>query len=207
MWRTFHEYNYTQNNAEVNTVSRKNQTFRVYSCVENASIKLCSLYKNQKDHVFFRHFGLLNYFVKCTDKHKMIGGVQMTASQQEQIKSLRAVGYSYRDISNALGIPAGTIKAYCSRMRKPHSVCSTSELQCKQCGVSIQNIPGKKKRHFCSQKCYYLWWSENHGRKRTAYQKTCAYCGTPFSVVSQKKQKYCSCACYHAARKAGGENE
>lgn len=68
-------------------------------------------------------------------------------------------------------------------------------LMCENCNecFTVHNYRARTAR-FCSQACY------NEFRARQAYQRTCAYCGSPFLVTRQtRNKKYCGVACRQAA--------
>ena len=129
----------------------------------------------------------------------------MTNQQKNQILTLRAKGLTFTAISDAVGLPTGTVKSFCSRNKnaKP-SDSKNTEGVCVYCGKPITPTPGKRVKQFCDRSCYIRWWYAQGPHKPTTYDKVCAHCGKPFTVAVKKWQKYCSAACYHDARKEAG---
>jgi endogenous inhibitor of DNA gyrase (YacG/DUF329 family) len=124
----------------------------------------------------------------------------MTKLQTDQISEMSAKGESYARIADALGISENTVKSYCHRnnaaKEEPAQSC------CLQCGNPLERTPGVKPRKFCSGKCRVAWWAANPGslNRKAVYRFTCPACGTEFESYGNKGRKYCSHACYIAAR-------
>ncbi len=133
----------------------------------------------------------------------MKGVLFMTNQQRNQILTLRAKGLTFAAISDAVGLPAGTVKSFCSRNKgaEPAVPKIVTEGMCEYCGKPITTTPGKRAKQFCDRSCYIRWWHAQGTHKPTTYDKVCAHCGKPFTVAVKKAQKYCSAACYQAARK------
>ncbi|MCR5484579.1 MAG: recombinase family protein [Clostridiales bacterium] len=130
----------------------------------------------------------------------------MTDQQRNQILTLRAKGRTFTAISDVVGIPAGTIKSFCSRNKNIEApVPKTTECVCAYCGSPIVLTPGSRAKRFCDRSCYIRWWHAQGTHQATTYHKVCANCGKPFTVAVKKTQKYCSAACYQEARKASGK--
>ena len=127
----------------------------------------------------------------------------MTENQKKHIDACRENGLTISATAAKTGLPLGTVKSYCRRKEQ--------ELQpdshCKFCGAELTQTEGHRRKHFCDQSCYFRWRYAQGDLKRTVYEKKCAYCGKTFTAASKKEQKYCSRACFYAARKAGGERE
>lgn len=134
----------------------------------------------------------------------------MTDLQKNQITTLRGQGYGYKKIAQLMRLSVNTIKTYCKRnalggtIKNP--LCST-EKACKCCGAMLVQIPGRKRRIFCSDTCRSKWWNAhpelvNHRSER---QISCGHCGQIFSVGKNSTRKYCSHNCYIAERFHGGE--
>ena len=132
------------------------------------------------------------------------GVFSITDQQKNQILVLKAKGLTVTEISDTVGVPIGTIKSFCYRNKGtpvpilPQKATTT----CVCCGKPIDPQSGRHARRFCDRSCYIRWWHAQGGHKRTEYNKVCAHCGKPFTVFTRKAQKYCSAACYQAARKA-----
>lgn len=137
----------------------------------------------------------------------------MTEVQKIQIGKLRASGLGYKKIAEQMGISENTIKTYCRR----HGLGGTATVNgtitrsskdiCHCCGAAIRQIPGRKKKKFCSDKCRNQWWNSHlHLVKRKAvYSFECLTCKKPFTAYGNAKRKYCSHECY-ANRNKGGED-
>ena len=134
---------------------------------------------------------------RSTDRTNEQGVNAMTEQQKKVILRLRKHGLSYADISNITGISVSTIKAHFYRHKQLDAI------RCKLCGKIVPQGDSIREKHFCDSRCYGRWWRSQAERPRTVYKKECAFCGKPFKAVSKKQQKYCSRACFNAARKAG----
>lgn len=82
----------------------------------------------------------------------------MDDRQRQQIRELREEGYGYGRIAQVLGISENTIKTYCRR----HGLAgiannlafSGGKTQCCPCcGKALVQLPGRKPKKFCSDKC------------------------------------------------------
>lgn len=133
----------------------------------------------------------------------------MTDQQKQQITEMRKSGNSYAEISAALSMPIGTIKAYFSRNPAGKSIAPTLDIpektmvnRCKYCGGEIVNTPGHRQRIYCSDECQRLYWREHPDlMNHTAIiQKRCPACGMTFSDYKAHSRKYCSHACYISYR-------
>lgn len=133
----------------------------------------------------------------------------MTDFQTKQIRELRMKGVGYRAIASVVGLSRDIVRNYC----KSHgldgyaaelTVNIKEQMQqgkaCLCCGKDIKQPGTGRKRKFCSEKCRRGWWAahpEVVRKKETAfYEKTCVYCGKPFTVYGNKNRKYCSHDCY-----------
>ena len=138
----------------------------------------------------------------------------MTEQQKKQILKLRSAGNGYGTIAKTLGISLNTVKSFCRRNHvdaaaKEESAEVTGEITyCENCGREIQQIPGRKKKRFCSDTCRNQWWNSHLDRvkKKAVYAFICPYCGRKFHVYGDKRRKYCSHACYIADRFKGGDS-
>ena len=121
---------------------------------------------------------------------------KMTDKEKQQIKALRESGESYAQISKMMDLPINSIKTYCRRNNLTSIDVEREDKTstCLECGKSIEQNPGRKKKKFCSDKCRMLWWnshSEEVNRKAN-YSCTCAFCGKQFTSYGNKHRKYCS---------------
>ena len=141
----------------------------------------------------------------------------MTKEQKIQIKKLRADGYGYTRVAQALGISVNTVKSFCRRnqltgkatVEKAKTQVSTGERKhlCKYCGVPVVQNPGRKEKKFCSDKCRMKWWNNNLDKvkRKAMYEYICPNCGKSFTVYGNSHRKYCSHECYVADRFGGGQ--
>ena len=121
----------------------------------------------------------------------------MTDLQKKQIAAMRNHKATYAEISEALGIPVGTIKNYCYRYGLTVSTHSNKP-RCKNCGAELTNTPKSRPRLFCSDRCKQTWWNK-HRHERTSAKivpHTCPTCGKLFADYSGANRKYCSQECY-----------
>ncbi len=125
--------------------------------------------------------------------------------QQQQIRKLRHEGYGYTRIAKSLNLSVNTVKSYCRRHKLggnkvllSHSV----EVDCRNCQKSISQLPGRKKRVFCSDTCRINWWNSHPEmvKRKALYSYTCACCGKSFVSYGNRNRKYCSHTCYVSAR-------
>lgn len=132
-----------------------------------------------------------------TEETPQIGGPVMTDLQKKQILTMRQQNATYASISDALGIPIGTIKTFC---RRNGMTSATSNVPlCKNCGAGLTKTPGAKPRLFCSDHCKQQWWNKHRYDRvsKNITQVTCLTCGEEFFDYSGANRKYCSQTCYH----------
>lgn len=136
----------------------------------------------------------------------------MDDRQRQQIRELREEGYGYGRIAQALGINENTIKTYCRRhglagmANNPAS--SVGEKQCCPCCKKVLvQLPGRKPKKYCSDKCRMKWWNSHLDQvnRKANYSFVCPVCKKTFSVYGNANRKYCSHACYIKARFGGDE--
>lgn len=127
----------------------------------------------------------------------------MTNREKLLITQQRRQGLGHTEIALKLGMSVNTVKSFCQRNGiKP--ICKsagTGNDTCRQCGSTLEHTPGKKKKQFCSDACRLRWWHDHRDMSRTAKSAKCAACGWEF--ITDRVQKYCSHACYIAARFGG----
>ena len=123
----------------------------------------------------------------------------MTKEEKELINELKSKGLGYKAISKELNIPLGTVKSVVRRGKLEEV---DSDDLCKQCGKKLVRKTRSKKKIFCSKTCCMTWWNANLDKvnRKAFYNKTCAYCGRPFTVYGRVDAKYCSLACYRLER-------
>ena len=127
----------------------------------------------------------------------------MTNGEKMLITQQRRQGFGYTEIARKLGMSVNTVKSYCQRNAiKPVGKTTSLEKEaCRQCGSALEHTPGRKKKQFCSDACRLRWWHEHREMSKTARGAKCAACGREF--ITDRAQKYCSHACYIAARFGG----
>ena len=139
----------------------------------------------------------------------------MDGFQKEQIRNLRREGMSYAKIAKQVDVSRDAVISFCRRnglqeIKKPIPVVNTDAADvCRECGKSLIQVDGMKRRVFCSKECRVKWWKEHPERlnQKAVYQYTCRHCGKPFSAYGNSKRKYCSHACYISDRFGGGADE
>lgn len=82
----------------------------------------------------------------------------MTKEQKLQIAKLRAGGYGYNRIAQALGVSVNTVKSFCRRNNlTSKATVDLPEVQvqvaegmrfCKSCGIPIEQKLGRKEKSF-----------------------------------------------------------
>lgn len=127
----------------------------------------------------------------------------ITDVQKEIIITTRQQGVSYSGIAEQLLLSPNTVKSVCRRSGvKVERSAERSTDVCKTCGEPLQQIPGSRKKTFCSDKCRYLWW--NRKRCRYPYRLTCFHCGKQFISDGNRNRKYCGRDCYILSRYGEG---
>ena len=134
----------------------------------------------------------------------------MNDTQRQQIRKLRAEGYSYSKVAQALGLSENTVKTFCRRNGLGGVAEVTTQIEsdrnyCLCCGEPVKQNPGKKKKKFCSDKCRNKWWNSNLDKvnRKAVYSFECLTCHSPFTAYGNAKRKYCCLECY-ANRNKGG---
>ena len=138
----------------------------------------------------------------------------MNDTQRQQVRKLRADGYSYSKVAQALGLSENTIKTFCRRnglggvVETPSEVISDGH-HCLCCGIPVPQNVGRKEKKFCSDKCRNKWWNSNLDKveRKANYEYECPYCKKPFTAYGNKNRKYCSHGCYIADRFGGGGHD
>lgn len=134
----------------------------------------------------------------------------MKLQEKEAVHRLREGGQSYTRIAEHLGISVNTVKSYCRRNNLGGIILPTSEpmneIFCRQCGGSLKQIPGKKHKQYCSDRCRMAWWNAhpeavNHKNLR---RFTCQTCGRVFESFGKRERKFCSRVCYGKSKAVKG---
>ena len=134
----------------------------------------------------------------------------MTNTQKQRIAYLRGKGDSYAAIADALGISENTVKSYCRRSNIGIGVKAEQAATvdaCEGCGHPLEHTPGAKRKRFCSDKCRMMWWKAHPEavNRKAVYRFACPACGAGFESYGNARRKYCSRACFGAARRASDE--
>jgi endogenous inhibitor of DNA gyrase (YacG/DUF329 family) len=105
---------------------------------------------------------------------------------------MRGRGATYATIAAELGVPESTVKSHCRRQG-----ITTAFETCPECGKRLEQLPKRKPKRFCNDKCRMAWWAKNpEARNRHAvYNFVCPQCGEPFTAYGNAKRKYCSVVC------------
>ena len=138
----------------------------------------------------------------------------MTPAQKKLIRTMRECGMACTAIAKQLGLSPNTVKSFCRRegIRVKTSASSAQSANhnvnvtitfCESCSAPVAQIPGRKKKRFCSDQCRMDWWARHRSfiDQRTEHQLICEACGKEFSVYGVKHRKFCSRACVLASRR------
>lgn len=129
----------------------------------------------------------------------------MTDEQKAKITDFRMKGVGYKKIAQEIGLSENTVKSFCRRtsIQKQEMAAPTKpDSVCECCGKPMEQIPGRKKRRFCSDACRQKWWNSHLHlvQRKAVYRLKCHHCGRDFEVYGNSRRKYCSHACYIAER-------
>lgn len=127
----------------------------------------------------------------------------MTDEQKRQIAKLRIEGLGYKAIAERLGLSINSVKSYCKRHQL--EVGEIAGSLCENCGKPIHQVPGRKRKRFCCDKCRMEWWNSHQElvKHKTDHTYVCAHCGKEFHIYGGRPRKYCSPACYFQHRFGG----
>lgn len=129
----------------------------------------------------------------------------MKGEQKQRLNALRRSGAEYGQIADALEISINTVKSFCRR----HGLSSAAKPSvCEQCGRTIEQNPGRKRKRFCSVLCRNKWWNTHLElvKRKAVYTFICPNCGKEFRVYGNSHRKFCSHACYIEYRFGGGHH-
>ena len=137
----------------------------------------------------------------------------MKNEQREKIETLRHQRFGYTAIAKAIGLSKDSVKAYCrthglgGEKAKSHSLEKIKTQLCANCGKELKQTPGRKQKRFCNSECRTKWWNSHPEavKQKAVYTFTCPACGKVFTAYGNANRKYCSHACYIAARFKGGD--
>ena len=137
-----------------------------------------------------------------------VGWYQVTDAEKEMIRFLRMEGLGYGAVAERLGLSENTVKSYCRRNHLTGVAAKERAKVCRECGVPLASVPGRKGRKFCSEGCRRAWWRSHPElvHREAYYVLACRYCGREFRSYGNRGRKYCSHECYIRARfgKGGG---
>lgn len=124
----------------------------------------------------------------------------MTNAQKAIIADLQKRGFGYKKISTLTGIALSAVKSHCQR----HPI-TPEESKCPVCGKELVQLPHKKKKTFCSDKCRLTWWKQHSEviNRKTFTTHICKHCNCSFTSYGNSARTYCSRDCFNAARKRG----
>ena len=122
----------------------------------------------------------------------------MTEIQKRKITEMRRRACTYTEISDVMGISVGALKSFCRR----YAVDTVSDV-CLMCGQKLRQVPHKRKKKFCSDKCRLDWWRDNRDamNRKAVYHFSCKQCGKEFECYGNSHRIYCSRRCYADARR------
>lgn len=120
----------------------------------------------------------------------------MSEALKAQIIALKRDGLGYVEISQKIGVSANAVRMFLLRYEERY------KNRCRVCEREIEQIPHRKTKIFCSDKCRMQWWNGHPQavKKETFYSFVCPYCGKVFSAYGNSKRKYCSRECFAKVR-------
>lgn len=140
-----------------------------------------------------------------------MGWYRVTDAEKEKIRFLRMEGLGYGAVAERLGLSENTVKSYCRRNHLTGVAAKERAKVCRECGIPLAAVPGRKGRKFCCEGCRRVWWRSHPElvHREAYYMLVCGYCGRKFESYGNKGRKYCSHGCYIRARfgKGGGSDD
>ena len=123
----------------------------------------------------------------------------MTIVEKKRVYELREQGLGYKAIAKELSLTPSAVRCVCVAKEKDDMLAGS----CKNCGLRITSIKGRKKRVFCSDKCRMLWWNNHKDQvnRKAFYTIVCKGCGKEFISYGNKSRQFCSFECYANSRK------
>lgn len=120
----------------------------------------------------------------------------MSEALKAQIIVLKRDGLGYVEISQSIGVSANAVRMFLLRHEERY------KNRCRVCEREIKQVPHRKTKVFCSDKCRMQWWNGHPQtvKKKTFYNFVCPYCGKEFSAYGNSKRKYCSRECFAKVR-------
>lgn len=140
-----------------------------------------------------------------------MGWYQVTDAEKEMIRFLRMEGLGYGAVAERLGLSENTVKSYCRRNHLTGVAAKERAKVCRECGVPLASVPGRKGRKFCCEGCRRAWWRSHPElvHREAYYVLACGHCGREFKSYGNRGRKYCCHECYIRARfgKGGGSDD
>lgn len=129
----------------------------------------------------------------------------MTDEDRMQIVELRKEGKGYKRIAQLLGLSENTVKSFCRRRNLLKENPEDKKDVCPCCGKVLVQLPGRKTKKFCSDKCRMKWWNSHLDQveRKANYSYVCPVCKKNFTVYGNANRKYCSHECYIKNRFGG----
>ena len=96
-------------------------------------------------------------------------------------KGFKSKGTAIKKIAIMLGLPINTVKSYCRRHSQNENASTYENGFCKNCGTPVKQLPNRKEKKFCSDKCRIDWWLKHVAEHKTKTQQEvkCRLCGKP----------------------------
>lgn len=83
-----------------------------------------------------------------------------------RINDMRIDGFTPTQISRELGISVNTIKSHIRRHPDIPGI-----LFCRTCNKAVRQNPGRKAKHFCSDRCRSIYWNHKYRDKENCNGK------------------------------------
>lgn len=116
---------------------------------------------------------------------------QNLEKRNREILKLHYNGAMHQEIAKTVGLDRTTVTKILLKLAAPEGYC-------RNCGKKLQGQNKHNKELYCSRHCRYEWTKNNSDLivSKSAYVKTCAYCGKTFIAYGCLSRKYCSHHCY-----------
>ncbi len=114
-----------------------------------------------------------------------------------KIMGLREKGFGYKRIAKELDMTVSAVR-YAISKSEDDFLSST----CKECGVEIKSLKGKRRKVYCSNSCRWKWWNKQTRdiNKKAYYNFICKNCGKEFKAYGTNRRLFCDRKCYNASR-------